>query len=201
MGARDWAVLAFKLLGLWFAANGVIGLANIPYFWQSDRGEGFRMMAGIATAFPSLLSLVVGGLVWINAGGLATHVAGRDPDDLAANVFGDGEADLPAPRKGIETQPLFALALAVIGVLMVVEAVPMIVYGTTMFVRSRQAGTAIFGPDPAQQALLWDASAQANFASACTRFLIGVALLLGPARLSAAYGRVRTEFRGTLSDG
>jgi hypothetical protein len=200
MSARDWAVLAFKLLGLWFAASGVTGLGNIPYLLQSDHEAAVRLAGALGVAFPSVMSFVVGALIWINAGGLATHAVGADPAELAANVFGDGPTDAPARGARIEMQPLFALALAIIGVLMLVEAVPSIVYGTTMFVRSRQAGTAIFGPDPAQQARLWDASTQATFAGACTRLLIGLALLLGPARLSAAYGRVRAELRGTLAD-
>jgi hypothetical protein len=84
--------------------------------------------------------------------------------------------------------------------LMTVEAAPMIVAGVAMFVRSRQTGTAIFGPDPAQQALIWDAAQKANLAAACTRLLIGAALLAGPARLSAAYSRIRRELRGTLTE-
>jgi hypothetical protein len=97
-------------------------------------------------------------------------------------------------------RPLFALALAVIGVLMVAEATPMLVYSATLFVSSRQAGSSILGPDPAQGALIWDASARANLAAAIARFLIGLALLAGPARLSAAYAGIRKEFRGTLAD-
>ncbi len=199
MSSRDLAVLAFKLLAVWFAATGVTGLGNVPYIWQADRNVEVRL-AGIAgLLFPMLLWGVVGALLWINAEGLATRVFGAHPADVAANVFGDGPADA-APRDRIEMQPLFALALAVIGVLMIVEAAPMLVYGATVFVHSRQAGSSVLGPDPTQRALLWDAAAQANFAAACTRFVIGVALLAGPARLSAAYAGIRKEFRGTLAD-
>jgi hypothetical protein len=37
-------------------------------------------------------------------------------------------------------------------------------------------------------------------AAACTRLVIGVALVAGPARLSAAYAGVRKELRGALAD-
>lgn len=200
MGARDWAGLAFKVLGLWLAASGVIGLANIPYVWQMGPIDQTQRAAVLATAFPSLLSLVVGALVWLNASGLAARAVGEDPAQLAARVFGDGTADSTAAPRPLATQPLFALALAVIGVLLIVEAVPLIVYSATMFVRSRQAGTAIFGPDLAQRALIWDAAQKASLAAACTRLLIGAALLAGPARLSAAYTGIRKELRGTLAD-
>jgi len=200
MSARDLAVLAFKLLGLWFAASGIVGFANMPYLWQSGGSDDVQRIAVVAMAFPSLLSLVLGALVWVNAGGLATRVFGGDPAELAERVFGAGTA-APSPRTGgVGMQPLFALALSVIGVLMVVEAVPMIVYGATTFVSSRQAGSAIFGPDPAQRALIWNAVAKSNLAAACTRFVVGVALLAGPARLGAAYASVRREFRGTLDE-
>jgi hypothetical protein len=199
MGARDWAVLAFKSMGVWFAASGVVGFANIPFFWASSRALEVGSVAILATVFPTMLSVVVGALVWINAEGLATRVFGEEPAVVAARVFGDGPADA-APAPAIETQPLFSLALSVIGVLLLVEAVPTIVHGLTLFVRSRQAGTALFGPDLAQQALIWSATAQANLAASCTRLVIGVALLAGPARLSAAYAGVRKELRGTLAD-
>jgi hypothetical protein len=199
MGARDWAVLAFKVMAVWFAASGVVGFANVPFAWASSRAMDMVGVAVVATVFPSTLSLVVGALVWINAGGLATRVFGEEPAVVAARVFGDGPADA-APGPAIETQPLFALALSVVGVLLLVEAVPTIVHGLTLFVRSRQAGTTLFGPDLAQQALIWSATAQANLAAACTRLVIGVALLAGPTRLSAAYAGVRKELRGTLSE-
>lgn len=197
MNSRDVAVLAFKLLGVWFAAGAVTGLAGVPYLWHAEQPGSMRMVGFVAVLFPSALTIVVGGLLWINAEGLATRVFGPHPADVAANVFGDGPADA-APRDRLEMQPLFALALSVIGVLMIAEATPMLVYGATMFASSRQ--TSILGPDPAQQALVWDAAAKSNFAAACTRFVIGVALLAGPARLSAAYAGIRKEFRGTLAE-
>ena len=199
MGARDWAILAFKVMAVWFAASGVVGFANVPFTWASFRVGDMVGFAIVAALFPAMLSLVVGALVWINAEGLATRVFGEAPAVVAAQVFGDGPADA-VPSPGIETQPLFALALTVIGVLLMVEAVPTIVHALALFVRSRQTGSSIFGPDLGQQALIWDATAKANLAGACTRLVIGVALLAGPARLSAAYLGVRKELRGTLAD-
>jgi hypothetical protein len=199
MGARDWSVLAFKVMGVWFAASGVVGFANVPFTWTSARAMDMVGIAIVATVFPTMLSLVVGALLWINAGTLATRVFGEEPAMVAARVFGDGTAELP-PAPGIETQPLFALALAVIGVLLLVEAVPAVVGLATLFIRSRQTGSAVFGPDAGEQALIWSATAKSNLAAACTRLAIGVALLAGPARLSAAYAGVRKELRGTLAD-
>jgi hypothetical protein len=201
MNARDCAVLAFKLMGVWFAAGGVIGATNIPYYWQSQRAEAMVRVALLGAAFPILFALVVGALLWMNAEGLATRVFGQDPALLAARVFGEDEGAEPSVRRDrVASHPLFALALAVVGVLLLTEAVPQLVYALATYLRSRQTGSAMFGPDPAQQALIWDAAARANLASAVTRFVIGVALLAGPARLSAAYARVRGELKGTLGD-
>ena len=86
------------------------------------------------------------------------------------------------------------------GVLLLVEALPTIVHGVALFARSRQTGNSVFGPDLGEQALIWSATAKANLAAACTRLVIGVGLLAGPARLSAAYAGVRKELRGTLAD-
>lgn len=200
MNARDCAILAFKLVGLWFAAIGVVSFGGMPVVWQQfAREASFAGVATLASAVPGTMSLVMGALIWMNAERLATHVFGHDPAMIAARVFGE-EADA-APRKPVALQahPLFALALAVIGVLLVVEAVPQLVYSLAIFVRSRQAG-GILGPDPTRSALLWDANAQGHLAAAATRLLIGLALLAGPTRLAAIYGRVRKDMRGTLAD-
>ena len=198
MNGRHVAVLAFKLLGVWFAAGGVTGVGGVPFLWRSDHSTVVQTVGLLALLFPAALSVVVGALLWLNAEWLATRVFGPNPAEVAATVFGDGAADAGPPER-IEMQPLFALALSVIGVLMLAEAVPMLVYAATTFVSSRQTSS-ILGPDPAQRALVWDAGAKANLAAAFTRLVVGLSLLAGPARIAAAYAGVRKEFRGTLAD-
>ena len=199
MTTVECAVLAFKLLAVWVTANGLIGMAHVPAFWTTDQAVGFRGAATVAAAFPLTLSIVLGGLVWLNASWLAARVF-VDPEDLAARVFGDGPEDPPVPRGVARLEPFFALAVSVIGVLMVVEAAPPIIQGTTLFALSRRAGSAVLGPDPEQRAALWNAVAMADYAGAWTRLLIGVAMLAGPARLGAAYARIRKELKSTLDD-
>lgn len=196
MRTLDLAVLAFRLLGVWFAVSGITGLGNLPYVWESGSDYGTRRVGVGFVALPSLLTLAAGALLWLQARALAARVF-ADAADPVAGVPGDATAT--SLDGGLRAQPLFALCLSVIGVLMVTEATPPLAYGLSMFVQSRRTG-GVLGHDAYQQALLWNAAAKANVTAALVRFLIGVGLLAGPARLSAAYARVRTELRSTLDD-
>jgi hypothetical protein len=197
MGGRDWAVLAFKLLGLWFAAQGVVGLGDLVYVFQSDHGDAVRSVGVVGLLLRAMIAAGVGAVLWANAATLARHVV-SDAAEVAAAVFGDGPGE--PTRAAIGTHPFFALALALVGVLMVTEAVPQLFHALVIFASSRRAGSAILGPDPAERARLWNADVQAGLAAALARFAIGVACLAGPARLAAAYAGVRKELRGTLAD-
>jgi hypothetical protein len=183
MSNRDAALLGFKLLGLWLLSSAIIGVASMPYVWQSSP-DGLRGFS-VATLFlPSLVALGVGIPVWLSA------------DSFARHVFPDAAVAPTSVARGAEYQTMFGLGAALIGLLLLTEGVPAIASAAYLFTRSLQTG--VLGADPDRRSLLWDASAKANAVAGLTRLLLGLALLAGPARLSAALNRVRREFRTSL---
>jgi hypothetical protein len=185
MSNHDAAKLGFRLLGLWFMANAAVAVAGVPYYWDS-RWEGVRAITVFTTVLPALVAIGIGVPVWFSA------------DWFATRTFAGGEGSgSPGHLRG---EPLFALALAVIGVLFICESLPILVNGLALFVQSRSVGSGVLGPDPAIQRQIWNAAAKASVAAAIARFLIGVGLLAGPAKLARAVARVRKEFAGHLAD-
>ena len=185
MTNRDVALLAFKLLGFWLIANTAIGAAQIPYFWE-PQFEAVRHITVFFTVLPLLVAVGIGVPVWFSA------------DWFAARIFPDAS---PATRLDqLRGEPLVAVALSVLGVLFVGEALPVLVNGVALFTQSRFIGSSILGPDVDQRTLLWSAAAKANVAAGVARLLIGLALLAGPARLAAALSRIRRELAGSLED-
>jgi hypothetical protein len=186
MTNRDAAVLAFKLLALWLLVNAAISLSGLSYYWD-PQFERIRAITLFSTLLPVLIAVGVGVPLWMSA------------DWFAARTFPAGSGHgLDLARLRIE--PLFALALSVIGALLVCEALPALVNSATLFTQSRLVGQAFLGPDDGTRQLLWDASAKGTLSASVTRLLLGLGLLAGPARLSAAVARIRGELTGPLAD-
>jgi hypothetical protein len=184
---RDCAILGFRLLGAWLIASGLIGAANIPYFFDAQFDQVRRMSIGFAL-LPSVVSAAVGGLAWLKSTALA--------DD----AFPDAGA---AASDRLRADKVFSLALAIIGVLLVTEAIPVVVNGVALFGISRLGVRSVFGSTSYpqdQQALIWSAAAKANTAAGVARMLIGLALLVGPDRLARAVVRVRRELSGSFEE-
>jgi hypothetical protein len=186
MTNRDSAVLAFRLLGVWFVAYALIGLANLPYAWDSTQDETRRLTIA-AICLPSLVTLGIGVLIWMSA------------EWFAARIFAVAPAH-PLGSDPLRGEMLLATAFAIIGTFLIAESLPALVSSVALFVQSYTATTSILGRDSEQQHLLWSAAVKANTAAGITRLVIGLALLAGPARLSAAVASIRKDLRGTLDD-
>lgn len=186
MTNRGVALLAFKLCGLWLIANAAISVASIPYYWE-PQFEGVRTMTVLSTLLPAVVAVGIGVPVWFSA------------ERFADRIFPPGSQEGP-PTDRLRGEPLFALALSILGVFFVADSVPGIVNAIALFSDSRLAGASVFGPDADQQRLIWSSAAKANSMAAIARFMIGVALVAGPAKLAAVAARVRKELAGTLED-
>jgi hypothetical protein len=186
MTNRDVALLAFKVVGLWLVATAALSVAGIPCWWWDPSLEEVRATTVLFTLLPAVVAVGIGVPVWFGA------------DWLAARIF---PAASPAPTRQDRprAEPLFALALSTIGVLFICEAVPTLVNAVALFGQSRHLGRTVLGDDIDQQRLLWNETAKANATAGVARLVIGIALLAGPARLSALSARARQELRGTLT--
>ncbi len=186
MTNRDAARLAFKLFGLWLMTNAAMGVAAIPCYWDS-RFEDARAITLFVTLLPVLVAVGIGIPVWFSADWFADRIfplAGQDPQE----------------RDRLRAEPLLALAMSVLGLLFVCEALPVLVNGSALFWQSRRGGSSLLGPDIEQQELIWSAAAKAAFAGGIARLLIGVGLLAGPARLASVMARLRKDLRGSLAE-
>ena len=186
MTNRDFAVLALRLLGVWFVAYALIGLANLPYVWDSTHDETRRITIA-AICLPSLVTLGIGVLTWMSA------------EWFASRSFPVAPAHSPSSDH-LRGETLLATAFAIIGTFLIAESLPALVSSLALFAQSYTATTSILGRDAEQQHLLWSAAIKANTAAGITRLVIGLALLAGPARLSAAVASIRKDLRGTLDD-
>jgi hypothetical protein len=185
MSNRDAAKLGFRLLGLWFMANAVVAVAGLPYYWD-PQWENVRKTTVFMTVLPALVAVGIGVPVWLSA------------DWFAARTFPEDKGGAGLGR--LRVQPLFALALTIIGVLLICESLPILVNGMALFIQSRSFGRTVLGPNPDLQSQLWHAGAKANVAAGVARLLIGAALVAGPANLSRVVARVKKEFAGNLTE-
>jgi hypothetical protein len=187
MTNREVAVLGFKLVGLWLMAMAAIGIAALPYYWASSLNE-VKAAVVIAALLPQLVALGIGVPVWFSA------------ESFASRIF-PGSASEPLRFDRLRAQPIFALALAIIGVFLLCEALPALVRAAALFVQSRHVPTSLLTGDewPGQTASLWSQTAKANAAEAVARLAIGLAFLIGPARLGAGFARFRREMQGSLT--
>jgi hypothetical protein len=135
---------------------------------------------------PSLVALGVGIPLWFSA------------DWFAHRIFPSSEFSDAGGVRRLRVEPLFALATSVLGLFLVADCLPGLAGSLYLFSESRQTG--ILGPDMERQRLLWDASAKANALAGVVRLFIGLALLAGPARLSAVTSRLRRELQGSLEE-
>ena len=113
MTNRDCATLGLRLLGAWLVASGLIAAASVPYFFGSEFDQ-FRSMSVGVTLLPAVVSVGLGALAWLNA------------EPLARVIF----PEVSGSPDRLRAEKVFSLALAVIGALLVADAVPAVVNGS-----------------------------------------------------------------------
>jgi hypothetical protein len=185
MTNRDFALLAYRVVGLWFVANALITLASVPYIWDGFP-ENRRVFVG-AMFLPSLVTLVIGVATWINA------------EWFASRTFPTASVNPMSPDL-LQKETILATAFTIFGVVLLAGGIPPLVNLAATFVMSYTSTTSVLGRDREQQVLLWSTAAKANAAEGVARVLIGCALLAGPARLGAMLSRIRKDLHGTLDD-
>jgi len=183
---RDVALLAFKVVGLWLMAVAAVNVAGLPFLWD-PAFDDLRAATVAFTLLPVLVAAGIGIPVWFSA------------DWFASRIFPSAPSGSFRPER-LRTQPLFALALSVIGVFLICEALPALVGAVSLFLQSRQTQESLLGGGSWQteRASLWNANAKALAAQHVTRLVLGVAFVLGPARLSRALAWFRSEMEDTL---
>jgi hypothetical protein len=163
----DWAKLGFKLIGFWFMVTAVSMAANVATL------IGQPAVTGIALSmlYPATRALI-GILIWMYS------------DRLALSIFPMTAAGQNVVGQSQQEQ-LFALAISIIGIGLLVDSIPTFLYDLTLFIASRSGEyRSAFGfvPEPSGPRI-WNATAEASLVSALVRTLIGFGLLLSPSRI------------------
>ncbi|HDZ19838.1 hypothetical protein LCGC14_0321290 [marine sediment metagenome] len=119
MTKHDWAVLACKVLALWMLSRGVawgamgvvglvVGISEGLFSWTSSNRFGFLM--SIPMAAPAVVALLFAWVLWTKADRLAVRMMGPEA----------GPSEMPP----LEYEGLLSAAMATIGVLLLVLAIP-----------------------------------------------------------------------------
>jgi hypothetical protein len=176
MTNRDWAILAFKVLGVWCLTAGTVGLADVPFLELDKRGL-------FALIVPSVAYIGIGLFTWLRA------------EALSVRVF---PKPIPAENGRLHTQRVLALSLCIIGVLMVTQAIPALVrVGSIALIDPDGWRAGVVQLDQASH-YSRTGGAKANAVAGVVRLLIGAGLVLGRDGLSTVVGRLRREFGGSL---
>jgi hypothetical protein len=172
---RDVALLAFKLLGACFITLAVVGAANLPILWAplfardtppSVPGTAFTLAAPL---FPLLLTFGIGYALWFSASWLAER------------TFPVASAE-PLRLDGTWAEPLLTVALSIIGVVLVADALPTVV-NVIVLHSHRDDAASVWRLDGRAEAI-WGPGAQATAAGAAARLLAGAVLIGNRTRLS-----------------
>lgn len=186
MSSRQWAVLGFKLTGLWLIASALVTVAGVPYFWSSTFDE-VRGLTVLWAVLPALVAIGLGVPIFFSA------------DWFAGRLFSHETST--ERQAAMAPEQTFGLALAIMGAFLLCEAIPGLVNAAALVFFGYRATSGVLGVNQGAREVLWDAGVKAGLASTVTQLLLGVALLLGPGRLSAMFGRIRREFQSDLTEG
>ena len=115
----DWAKLGFKLVGFWFMVTAVSMAANVATL------IGQPAVTGIALSmlYPVTRALI-GILIWMYSDRLALSIFPTTA--TGQNVVGQSQQE-----------QLFALAISIIGIGLLVDSIPTFLYDLTLFIASR----------------------------------------------------------------
>jgi len=183
---RDIAVVAFRIMALWFAVSGVTGVASALIRWprQEDPSQIQGAWLGLAQAG---LFVPVGGVIWLLG------------DWLSLRVF----PEAAGVSSGLTRADLWSAATLCIGLYLLSQAIPQLVYWLVVWRLSR--GTALWAVTSdwrSDSGVAYQLAFRAQLGETITRLVLGAACLLGPDRLRNLLARLRREaFESTLVSG
>jgi hypothetical protein len=170
---RVLAFVVIRAVALWMFLNGVLGLS---LFFQQWFDEDFVRRSQVAILVAStLLPMATALVVWANADWLSRHVVGPG-----------GELAI-----GWDLQGLTRVAIAVVGLVILGQVLPMLAWQTAVAIQLNWWGNSLLGPMSAPadlRAQFWDVSGKANIASEIVSALLGLALVATPGRVAAMIG-------------
>jgi len=172
----DWATLGVKLIGLWTMISSLRSLTNVVEAFFINRSSLPVPLALAVSALSPLATALVGLYLWFRSDRLASSIFPR-VSALESSSANDQEHLLP-------------VALSLVGVWLVSEAIPTLVYNISLsIITLAPAYQSVFGPSYRPSSIT--ATAKANTIAALVRAFIGFGLLLGHKRLAEVISSMR----------
>ncbi len=184
MTNRDVATVTLKALAAWWVASGVAGLASTLLTWRHEVGQ-FGTGPSLMAAAASAMFIPIGALAWVVSDRAAARVF---PQETQVAVAVDREA-------------LYAFASVLVGLFLLADALPQIVYWVVVWRASRGTGFwSAAAEGSTDNTVVYWVAARAQVGAVVTKVLLGAALLCGPNRIKGALRRVRHEFSDHLAE-
>jgi hypothetical protein len=123
---RDLATVALKTLSAWLFASGVAGFGSALLTWRHDVAQ-YGTEGGVLGAAAAGILIPIGALGWFLS------------DWAARRIFAD-DGTQGASALGLTRSDLYAFGSALVGLCLLANAVPMIVYWVVVGVISQGTG-------------------------------------------------------------
>jgi hypothetical protein len=186
MTTRDIATITFKALSAWLFASGVAGLCSALLTWTRDvERYGDRGPAALGVTAAAIF-LPIGAIGWLISDGIARRIFPGHAEPVALSLT---RADL------------YAFASVFVGLCLLAEAIPMIVFWLTILMHTSGAGGWSAASNPVTNNGVTDSiGARAQAGSLLAKAVLGAILLAGPERIGRALVRIRRELSGRLGE-
>ena len=187
MTRRDVATVALKAISAWLFASGLGGLGSALLTWNHDVTQ-YGAEGGILGAAAAGIFVPIGAIGWFLS------------DWAATRIF----PDLPAQGSlglGLTRVDLYAFASVLIGLCLLAEAVPMVVYWAIVGVIARGTGFWSAAADQTgENGIGYWVTVRAGIGRIATEILLGICFVLGPDRLARGVRRIRKEFSSEFTE-
>jgi hypothetical protein len=185
MTTRDLATIAFKALAAWLFASGVAGMCSALLTWSHSVGQYGKegSVLGLAAA---AIYIPIGAVWWAAS------------DRVAKRVF-PGRAEPVA--LALTRADLYGFASVLVGLCLLADAVPMIVYWLVIWAFAHGTGFwSAASPGTTDDGIVYWVAARAGVGSVAAKTILGLILLGGPERVKRGLQRLRREFSGHLEE-
>jgi hypothetical protein len=172
----DWAKLGVKLVGLWLMISALMSVTNVLEAIYTNQSGVTIPFAVIVSALRPLAAGLGGLYLWTYSDGLASSIFPK---------VGGGE--IPGAE---DPERLLPLALSLMGIWLLGEAIPTLVHNIALSLLSLTAPhLSVFGP--IYQPPVIPVTMTANSIAALVRGFIGCGLILGRKRLAEVISAMR----------